>query len=315
MRRTPAILAVTALAAVGLVGCTSTPTTSCPPALSQASDLVDVSGSFGSAPTSVSVRAPFHTETTEAATLDEGDGQQLTSDEQTALVDLTVLSGETGEPIVATRYSDDLSQVPTLAQLAQTFPALPAALQCATEGSRVAVALAPDGIAEDAVSGLGLEEGESVVLVVDVRKVYLAKADGADQYTASHGLPTVVRAPDGRPGIIVPDATAPDEVVVQTIKRGDGAEVTGDAPVRVHYTGVVWDTKEVFDSTWDSGEPASLTLDAVVPGFAEGLEGQTVGSQVLIVVPPDQGYGDQAQGLIPANSTLVFVVDILGIDE
>ena len=67
-------------------------------------------------------------------------------------------------------------------------------------------------------------------------------------------------------------------------------------------------------TTWD-GEPASLTLDAVVPGFAQALEGQTVGSQVMVVVPPDSGYGDAAQGEIPANSTLVFVIDILGLDE
>jgi FKBP-type peptidyl-prolyl cis-trans isomerase len=84
--------------------------------------------------------------------------------------------------------------------------------------------------------------------------------------------------------------------------------------VRVHYTGVTWDEREVFDSSWDS-EPASMTLDSVVPGFAAALEGQTVGSQVLVVIPPEQGYGDQAQGAIPANSTLVFVIDILGLDE
>ena len=89
--------------------------------------------------------------------------------------------------------------------------------------------------------------------------------------------------------------------------------MTGDQPVRVHYTGVVWDEDEAFDTTWD-GEPASLTLDGVVPGFAQALEGQTVGSQVMVVVPPDQGYGDQAQGAIPADSTLVFVIDILGLD-
>jgi FKBP-type peptidyl-prolyl cis-trans isomerase len=61
-------------------------------------------------------------------------------------------------------------------------------------------------------------------------------------------------------------------------------------------------------------EAASLTLDAVVPGFAEALEGQTVGSQVMVVIPPDQGYGEEGQGAIPGGSTLVFVIDILGLD-
>ena len=52
-------------------------------------------------------------------------------------------------------------------------------------------------------------------------------------------------------------------------------------------------------------------LSGVIPGWTQGLAGQTVGSQVLLVIPPDLGYGDQASGSIPANSTLVFVVDIL----
>jgi hypothetical protein len=314
VRRTPAILAVTVLAAVGLVGCSSASAPACPPSSSQTGDLVSVSGEVGTAPTSVSVRAPFRAEETTTATLDRGDGPEIVTETQAALVDVTVLSGQTGESVVSTRYADDIAQVPSLGVLAQTFPGLPAALQCATEGSRIAVGLAPGDIAEAALPGLGLEDGDSAVLVVDVRKVYLPRADGADQYTESHGLPTVVRAPDGRPGVIVPDAQAPGDLVVQTIKRGDGPEVTGDAPVRVHYTGVLWDTREVFDTTWDA-EPASLTLDGVVPGFAEALRGQTVGSQVLAVIPPDQGYGDQAQGAIPAGSTLVFVIDILGVDE
>jgi len=70
----------------------------------------------------------------------------------------------------------------------------------------------------------------------------------------------------------------------------------------------------VFDTTWDA-EPKSIDLSTMLPGFAEAITGQTVGSQVLVVIPPDQAYGDQAQGQIPADSTLVFVVDILGIDQ
>jgi peptidylprolyl isomerase len=303
---------VTALVAVGLVGCSTPAAATCPPSLNE--DLIDVSGSVGTEP-EVTVRAPFHTDSVKAVTVDSGDGAVLTSDGQTALIDVTVVSGETGESVVGTRYSDDLTQIPTLAQLSETFPVLSDALQCAAEGSRVAVAVPADGVAEEAVAGLGLEAGESVVLIVDVRKVYLAKADGADQFTTGHNVPTVVRAPDGRPGVIVPDGDAPDDLVVEVLKRGDGPEVTGDAPVRVHYTGVLWDDPtEVFESTWDSA-PASLPLDGVVPGLAEALEGQTVGSQVLAVIPPDLGYGETGQGAIPENATLIFVVDILGIDD
>lgn len=85
-------------------------------------------------------------------------------------------------------------------------------------------------------------------------------------------------------------------------------------PVRLAYTGVLWDDKTEFDSSWGK-TPVSFSLDQVVEGFGEGLRGQTVGSQVLIVIPPELGYGDQANAAVPAGSTLVFVVDILGLDE
>jgi FKBP-type peptidyl-prolyl cis-trans isomerase len=84
--------------------------------------------------------------------------------------------------------------------------------------------------------------------------------------------------------------------------------------VTVQYTGALWTEGTIFDSSWDRGTPAQFTTDQVVPGFAAALEGAQVGSQVVVVVPPAQGYRDQATGSIPANSTLVFVIDILGID-
>lgn len=317
MRRTPVFLAVTALVAVGLVGCSaSTDAASCTPASADSSllDLIDVSGSVGSAPT-VAVRAPFHVSSTETAVAVAGEGQAITADNQLSLVDMTIYRGDSGEAVASTRYSADIAQVPSAEQLATTFPTLQSTLQCAQEGSRVVVALAPDDLSPDTAAGLRLTENESLVLVVDVRKVYLAKADGADQYTESHGLPTVVRAPDGRPGVIVPETTAPTETSVQVLKRGDGAEVTGDAPVRVNYTGVAWDQpRRVFGTTWDS-TPVSWSLDTLGPGLAQALQGQTVGSQVLVVVTPDEVGTSDAETAGGTGSPLVFVVDILGIDE
>ena len=92
--------------------------------------------------------------------------------------------------------------------------------------------------------------------------------------------------------------------------KGKGAKVSQHAVVSVNYTGWLLNGK-VFDSSWTRGQSAEFSLDQVVKGWSQGLAGQTVGSQVLLVVPPSLGYGDQASGKIPANSTLVFVVDIL----
>lgn len=307
MRRTPVILALTAVVVAGLAGCSSAPAASCEGnGDTGLLDLVDVSGPVGDEP-DVTVRAPFHVPTTRTALVDRPDGLALTEAGQLALVDVTVFSGDTGDSLVSTRYADDIAQVPSVNQLSATFPTLADDLRCATEGSRAVVALAPDDIPDDVAGQLSAGEDESLVLVVDVRKVYLAHADGADQFTESHGLPTVVRAPDGRPGIIVPDGEAPDDLVVQTIKRGDGPEVTEDSTARVHVTGVSWQTRNVTVSTWESGSPEQLSPGASnAPAFATALVGATVGSQVLVVVPADDAAGADATA---------YVIDILGLDS
>jgi FKBP-type peptidyl-prolyl cis-trans isomerase len=81
----------------------------------------------------------------------------------------------------------------------------------------------------------------------------------------------------------------------------------------VQYTGVIWSSGKVFDQSWGKGGPTTFPLGQVVPGFAKGLAGQTVGSQVVIVIPPSLGYGaggNSAAG-ISGTDTLVFVADIL----
>lgn len=315
MRKIPAALAVLGLTTVGLAGCSLPGSTDCSrPAVSdrEVMDLIDVTGSTDAEP-EVDVFTPLHASTLAFEDVEQGNGTVITTADQLVVIDVALFSGTTGEPLVSTPYDGDLSRVFPLSQWTQGFPGFEEALTCAAEGSRVAVALAPEDLTPESAASLGLEQNDSAVAVIDVRKVYLAAADGQDQFTAGHGLPAVVRAPDGRPGLIVPDGAPPQDIAVQTLKKGSGPAVTGDEPVRVHYTGVVWGEDDPFDSTWGA-EPASLTLDGVVPGFAQALEGQTVGSQVLVVIPPDLGYGDEEQGSIPADSTLVFVIDILGLD-
>ena len=315
MRKIPAALAVLGLVTVGLAGCSLPGSSDCSrPAVSDPDvmGLIDVTGDTDAEP-DVEVYTPLRTSGLAYEDVVTGEGTAITSPEQLMVVDVALVSGATGEPLVATAYDGDLTSVTSPSQWAESFPGFEEALQCATEGSRVAVALSPEDMAPGAASSFGLEDEDSAVAVIDIRKVYLAAADGANQFNSGFGLPSVVRAPDGRPGLIIPDGAAPEDLAIQTLKKGTGPEVTGEEPVRVHYTGVVWGQDEEFDSTWD-GPAASLTLDSVVPGFAQALEGQTVGSQVMVVIPPDLGYGDQEQGAIPAGSTLVFVIDILGLD-
>lgn len=315
MRKIPAALAVLGLVTVGLAGCSLPGASDCSrPAVSDPDvmDLITVTGETDAEP-ELDVYTPLKAPRLAYEDVVVGDGTAITADNQLMVVDVAVFNGETGEQIVATAYDGDLSRVTSPSQWTQNFPGFEEALHCATDGSRIAVALSPDDMTPEVASSFGLGEDDSAVAVIDVRKVYLPRANGANQFNSGFGLPSVVRAPDGRPGLIIPEGAPPEKLVVQTLKKGDGPEVEGDDAVRVHYTGVVWGEDEAFDSTWD-GEAASLTLDAVVPGFAQALEGQTVGSQVMAVIPPDLGYGDEDQGSIPAGSTLVFVIDILGID-
>ncbi|WP_375384429.1 FKBP-type peptidyl-prolyl cis-trans isomerase [uncultured Microbacterium sp.] len=320
MRKIPAVVAALGLAALALAGCSASGSASgsasCPrPSVSASPTLdgVTVAGDTDAAPV-VTLPTPFHLDATASEDVVAGDGTAITDSEQLVVLDISLSSGATGKKLIATPYDGDLSRVFPLSRWVETFPGFADALHCATVGSRVVVGLAPGDIQEQTMASLGLKDGDSAIAVVDVRKAFLTKADGANQYNDALGMPTVVRAPDGRPGIIVPDATPPSDLVVQTIKKGDGPEVTGDVPVRIAYTGVTWENRKVFDTTWGS-EPPSTTLTTLVPGLAEGLKGQTVGSQVLVVVPPDQGYGATQKGSVPANSTLVYVVDILGLDQ
>jgi len=114
------------------------------------------------------------------------------------------------------------------------------------------------------------------------------------------------------PEITIPDGDPPEELVVEVVVEGDGDEVKSGDLLVADYVGQLWDTGEEFDSSWSRGEPAAFAIGAeqVIAGWDEGLVGQKVGSRVLLVIPPDLGYGDEESGPIPAGSTLVFVVDI-----
>ena len=102
-----------------------------------------------------------------------------------------------------------------------------------------------------------------------------------------------------------------DKVLVKTLKQGDGALVCPGATIKANYVGTLWDGT-VFDSSYKRGEPSEFSLDQVVKGWTYGLAHTHVGDRVELVIPASLGYGNQARGNIPANSTLVFVVDVLG---
>ena len=102
-------------------------------------------------------------------------------------------------------------------------------------------------------------------------------------------------------------------------KTGDGATATSGNKVSVHYTGWLYNNGAKgakFDSSVDRGQPFQFTLGAhqVIAGWDEGVAGMKVGGKRTLIIPPELGYGARgAGGVIPPNSTLMFDVELLGV--
>jgi peptidylprolyl isomerase len=153
----------------------------------------------------------------------------------------------------------------------------------------------------------------SVVLVVDLKSVFLPHATGANQPAVS-GIPFAVHVASGEPGLTFPsNQSAPADFKEYTSIKGAGATLKKGDHIKVHYKLFVWDAAHPkIQSSWGS-DPLDMTLGTgTIEGFGKALEGQTVGSQVVAVIPPALGYGANPPQGIPANATLVFVIDILG---
>ncbi|MGJ0118033.1 FKBP-type peptidyl-prolyl cis-trans isomerase [Williamsia sp. MIQD14] len=104
------------------------------------------------------------------------------------------------------------------------------------------------------------------------------------------------------------------DLLIADLVAGNGKVAASGDTVNVRYTGALYANGEVFDASWKSGDaPVEFPLDQVVPGFAQGIEGMKIGGRREIVIPPALGYGASDSGPIPGGSTLVFVVDLVGI--
>jgi peptidylprolyl isomerase len=149
-------------------------------------------------------------------------------------------------------------------------------------------------------------------LIVAVLGLALAgcSGSGASPGGDSAGdLPEIVFT-DGKPAMTPVAGDPPAKLQVQVLTQGNGATVTADQTVTVNYAGWLWSDGTQFDSSYGAA-PITFPLANLITGWQEGLTDQKVGSTVELVIPPDKGYGSQAVGSIPGNSTLVFVVEIV----
>jgi FKBP-type peptidyl-prolyl cis-trans isomerase len=99
----------------------------------------------------------------------------------------------------------------------------------------------------------------------------------------------------------------------KVIQMGDGAKPAASDRVTVHYRGTLLNGEE-FDSSYSRNQPMTFQLDQVIPGWTEGVQLMPVGSKFMFYVPPDLAYGANGGGPIGPNATLIFEVELLGIE-
>jgi peptidylprolyl isomerase len=115
-----------------------------------------------------------------------------------------------------------------------------------------------------------------------------------------------------KPTVAIPTGPPPKTLVIKDLIKGTGPAATASSTVTVQYVGVLYKGGTQFDASWNdgSGQPVSFPLSGVIPGWTKGIPGMRVGGRRELIIPPSLAYKNQKQAKIPANSTLVFVIDL-----
>lgn len=302
-----ALLSVAALSGLLLAGCTSAPSGSQEsPSATAAADLCSAKVPAGDASDSVKVdgdvgtdseatfTTPLEITDIESTVIDEGSGDPLEAGDFVNLA-LSAFDAETGDKLGAQGYNNDLLPQQVAPEGFGQF------IGCAKPGSRFVVTFPGNE-----------EQGTpSEVLILDVLGTTPTAAWGEEQPPVD-GFPTVTLDSDGSPEVELPEGDIPTQFEKATLKKGDGAVVQPGDEVLVQYHGVSWNTGDVFDESWGK-QPFTFTVGSgVVQGFSDAVTGETVGSQVIAVLPPSVAYGEgEINESDLKGQTLVFVVDIL----
>ncbi|WP_311520287.1 FKBP-type peptidyl-prolyl cis-trans isomerase [uncultured Corynebacterium sp.] len=104
---------------------------------------------------------------------------------------------------------------------------------------------------------------------------------------------------------------APQDLVIEDIVVGDGAEAQAGGFVEVHYVGVDYETNQEFDSSWGRGQSIEFPLTGLIAGWQEGIPGMKVGGRRKLVIPPEKAYGPAGGAHPLSGRTLTFVIDLI----
>jgi peptidylprolyl isomerase len=303
VRRSPLARPLTAVVAAvlvtsALVGCTGASFAgACEPVFEpgDASNAVTATGDVGDSP-AVEFPTPLIAEETQRSVLVQGDGEPAAAG-SVIRARYTYFDGATGAS------GTESTELFTASDLAK---GLGESLECVTVGSRIAVV----GPVAEVLDGVDEGTEGTIVAVLDIEAIYLGKANGVNQLPQD-GMPTVVTAVNGEPGISSTYQPIAEEPRTATIKAGSGATVADGDTVVFHARSWNWSAGTTSTVTLGDVDSWTSTPYALAPSaeslgdetLVDAFIGATVGSQILIVIPAEDS----------ASSATVYVFDILGI--
>lgn len=260
-------------------------------------DAVDVTGDFGTEP-EVAIDGALSVGETERAVVIEGDEA---AEGDLVSVAYVFYNGATGERIEAFGWGE--GETPEYLRAGYDFisPGFAKTIGCLGPGSRAVGVIPTDEGLGDAAEQFGLGADDPVVFVADVMGDAVWSTD----------LPEVGGTAEA-PIVTLPATGPVTDLRIAVLEEGDGAVVGPFDSVTVNYQGTAWETGEIFDSSFERGQPATFQVQGVVQGFMQALVNQKVGSRVIVTMPPSLGYGASA-GHELEHSTLVFLIDIVDV--
>ena len=301
------VCAATALAlCVGLSACSSS--SDAPKSAADTMNGISAKGKPGSKP-EISFDTPLKVENQSHQVIQEGDGDVIQDGDRVCTRSIAIDS-KNGKEINST-WDEETPECSIVIDKA-SIPAYYDVFRGQKINTTIAIGI--DDQQEGGQSGSSKDsQGSSYIMALTfVSKTKdLKRAEGEKVKDVPADLPKISLSNTGKPSLDLNNYKPTNTLVSQTLIKGKGAKVGEHQTVSANYTGWLASDGKQFDSSWDRGQASDFSLDQVVKGWQQGLAGQTVGSQVLVIVPPDLGYGDQEKSGIPANSTLIFVVDIL----
>ena len=282
---------------------------------------VQVTGGDEQTPFKLEFDPPFSVQRTETVVLEPGDGPPV-QENTTVLVDYVGVNGNTGKQFDSSWERGGPQTFPLVRD--QMIAGFITGLVGQRVGSDLLIAMppadayGPQGNPQASISGtdtllfavhvvaasdpdpLPMAEGQRVPLPPDVPQLE----------TNAQGQPTGFTTAGAQP------TEEPTKLGVYPVIKGDGPTVGKGDLLTVLYVGQLYPDGKVFDESWGSEQPATFQVGAgaLIKGWDEGLVGQQEGSRIVLVVPPEFGYGAAGSlPTIPGGATLIFAVDILGI--